>query len=76
MDSHRFFPSGPSRAPRSHRGRVWPCLGAALLLLLAGPAQAREELGCDHLPRLFRTFLQKHITYNHLNKELRIYTDQ
>ena len=40
----------------------------------AGPALAREELSCKHLPRLFSTFLQKHIIYHHLNDELRART--
>ena len=60
---------------RTRRIRSFRAAGmvAALLLgLTAGsPSASADELDCDYLPRLIKLFLQRHITFNHLNDELR-----
>jgi len=52
--------------------RTTGVLAVLLLGLTAGsPSASADELDCEYLPRLIKLFLQRHITFNHLNDELR-----
>ena len=63
--------SAKSLVARALRGAAVLALLVTLGAALPRPALAANALDCEYLPKLLQLFLQRHISMNHLNDELR-----